>query len=1047
MAHRFPVLILAIVLASPAIGQAAAAGIRYNRDIRPILSDKCFFCHGPDPKHREGDLRLDIREEALKSKAFIPGRPDESELIHRIITDDEDDLMPPPDSKKELSDREKALLRQWIAEGAEYEPHWAYTPLVKPPVPGPKAATAAPIDAFIRAELAEKGIAPSPEADARTLIRRVSLDLTGLPPSPELLQRHLDATGRSFASPRAYESLVDELLRSPHFGERWAVWWLDAVRFADTVGFHGDQNQRIFPYRDYVINAFNSNKRFDQFTIEQIAGDLLPNPTQEQLVATGFNRLNMMTREGGAQPKEYLAKYQADRVRTIGSAWLGSGMTCCECHDHKYDPLTMRDFYSLAAFFADVKQWGVYADYGYTPNPELKGWSNDHPFPPEIEVESPFLKQRLAKLEKQMAGVALATLKREPAAVVDKWRASVSAFLQQNPTGWSTPPPQVRTQSATPPKKAAAKPVTRTKDTARRAPVDDSRATVQPDGRILIAARGAQATTITFRPGATRVAAVRIELLPDAAHKGTIELNGTRSGMIVTPRFSLKKQAARTAADLALFHADADAKEPRFSGTEQLPGVSTGWKTSIAKAGQPQTSVWLLDRPADLSEGDTLSVMLPSHAAGCMRVSLSAATPLDPFAQDWAPALMRNLKSGVSDASTAQMFLLQECPDRELRDSWKSLFAQALACSRGRAWTQVTVALKEPLTIRLLPRGNWQDESGPVMQPATLGIIPSLAGVEGRRQNRIDFARWLCSRENPLTPRAFVNRLWKQFFGNALSNVVDDLGAQGEPPSHPELLDWLAADFRDNGWDFKRLVQTIVVSASYRQESKARPELKDIDPQNRLLGFQNPRRLDAEFVRDNALFIAGILNLDIGGPSVKPYQPANYYENLQFPNRDYIADTDERQWRRGLYMHWQRTFLHPMLANFDAPARDEAACTRNVSNTPQQALTLLNDPSFVEAAKMLAGDVLSHPSAGSDESRLEFVFRRALARFPKDREKQSLVAFLGTQRSAFRSSPGDAQKLLAIGLKPAPQGDAAELAAWTSLCRVVLNLHETITRY
>lgn len=1047
MAHTFPVLNLVIILALPALGQAAAAGIRYNRDIRPILSDKCFFCHGPDPKHREGELRLDIREDALKSKAFVPGKPSESELIHRIITDDEDDLMPPPDSKKELSDREKALLRQWVAEGAEYEPHWAYTPLVKPPVPGTRAATAAPIDAFIRAELAEKRMTPSPEADARTLIRRVSLDLTGLPPSPEFLQRHLDATRRSFASPQTYESLVDELLRSPHFGERWAVWWLDAVRFADTVGFHGDQNQRIFPYRDYVINAFNSNKRFDQFTLEQIAGDLLPKPSQEQLVATGFNRLNMMTREGGAQPKEYLAKYQADRVRTVGSAWLGSGMTCCECHDHKYDPLTMRDFYSLAAFFADVKQWGVYADYGYTPNPELKGWSNDHPFPPEIEVESPFLKQRLAELERRMSDIAMAAWRKEPAASVERWRAGLLAFLERNPGGWSTPAPQVRTQTATPPIKGAAKPAARTKDAARAASVDDSKATVHPDGRILIAARGAQATTVSFRSGATRVAAVRIELLPDAVHQGTIELNGTGGGMTLAPRFALKKQAGKVPVELVIFHADADAKEPRFDSTVQLPHVKTGWKTSIAKAGRPQTSVWLLDRPAELEDGDILTVTLPNHTAGCVRVSLSAATPLRPFEKDWAKTLATRLKAGANDAAVARMFLLQAGATQEVRDSWKALFAEALACNNGKAWTQVTVALKEPLTTRLLPRGNWQDESGPVMEPATLGIIPALAGVEGRRQNRVDFARWLCSNENPLTPRAFVNRLWKQFFGNALSSVVDDLGAQGEPPSHPELLDWLAADFRDSGWDFKRLVKTIVMSATYRQDSKARPELKDIDPQNRLLTHQNPRRLDAEFVRDNALSISGILNADIGGPSVKPYQPANYYENLQFPNRDYIADTDDRQWRRGLYMHWQRTFLHPMLANFDAPARDEAACARNVSNTPQQALTLLNDPSFVEAAKMLAGDVLSHSAGGTDDSRLEAVFRRALARSPGDKEKQSLTAFLSAQRDGFKSNPEDAKKLLAIGLKPAPRGEVAELAAWTSVCRVVLNLHETITRY
>lgn len=1067
---------LLALLALPSFHTATAGTIRYNRDIRPILSDKCFFCHGPDKNKRKADLRLDVRDDAMKATkdheaAFVPGRPDESELIKRILTDDADDVMPPPESKKTLTDAQKTMLTQWIAEGAVYEPHWAYTPLVKPAEPqvsGFKVPNANSIDAFILAALAEKKTTPSPEAHATTLIRRVSLDLTGLPPSPELLKRYLDAAEPFHLSHQSYEALVDELLGSPHFGERWAVWWLDAVRFADTVGFHGDQNQRIFPYRDYVIDAFNSNKHFDQFTLEQIAGDLLPHPTQEQIVATGFNRLNMMTREGGAQAKEYLAKYQADRVRTIGSTWLGSGMTCCECHDHKYDPLTQRDFYSLSAYFADVKQWGVYADYGYTPNPELKGWSNDHPFPPEVEVESPFLKQRLAKLNQQMGETAITAANTVPAGSFDQWCATLLSFLERNPDGWSTPVPAVTTRTTAPaPKRSKTVATVATKSGPKKkenlkaiapakastppkeaTPADDSRANVRSDGRILITAKNMQTSVVTLKPGTIRVAAIKIELLPDPAHKNSIELNGTQNGMTLTPRIAMLKSGDAKPSELKLLHADADAKEPRFSGTAELPDVKGGWKTSIVKAGTAQTSVWLLDQAAVLAADDALTVTLPNHTAGCFRVSLSAATPLRPFEGNWPASLAQAVKDAAkTDATATQMYLLQSSDNQPARDAWKSLFAEALACNHGKAWTQVTAAVKEPLTIRLLPRGNWQDESGPIMQPATLGIIPAIPGVEGRRQNRIHLAKWLCSKENPLTPRAFTNRVWKQFFGNGLSNSIDDLGAQGEPPSHPELLDWLAADFRDGGWDFKRLVKTIVMSATYRQDSKARPDLKDIDPQNRLLAFQNPRRLDAEFVRDNALSVAGILNLDIGGPSVKPYQPANYYENLQFPNRDYVAETDSRQWRRGLYMHWQRTFLHPMLANFDAPARDETACTRNVSNTPQQALTLLNDPTFVETAKMLADRVLSAQTTGSDESRIEGVFRRTLARAPREREKQSLMAFLATQRETFKNHPEDARKLLATGLKPAPHGEAVELASWTSLCRVVLNLHETITRY
>ena len=1078
MARHLQASLLAALIAFTSLNAVMAGTIRYNRDIRPILSDQCFFCHGPDKNKRKADLRLDIREEALKTTkdheaAFVPGKPDASELVKRILTDDEDDLMPPPESKKTLTDAQKALLKQWVAEGAVYEPHWAYTALVKPAVPVVSASAGqsdggsvvspthrpagppsySPIDAFIRAELTEKKLTPSSEADARTLIRRVSLDLTGLPPSPELLQRYLDPANPSHLSPQSYKALVDDLLRSPHFGERWAVWWLDAVRFADTVGFHGDQNQRIFPYRDYVINAFNSNKRFDQFTLEQVAGDLLPNPTQEQLIATGFNRLNMMTREGGAQAKEYLAKYQADRVRTIGSAWLGSGMTCCECHDHKYDPLTQRDFYSLSAFFADVKQFGVYADYGYTPNPELKGWSNDHPFPPEIEVESPFLKQRLAKLNKQMAGIATTALKNEPAASIEKWRAGLLSFLEQNPGGWNTPAPEVKTQTSTPPKKGEAKKAVAKKTAAKvpvvakAAPVDDSKATVQSDGRILIEAKGTQTSVITLKPGAVRVAAIKIELLPDATHKDSIELNGTYNGMTLAPQFALQKPGARKATDLKPFNADADAKEPRFAGTVQAPDVKGGWKTSIAQAGKAQTSVWLFDQPADLAEGDALTVTLPNHTAGCIRVSVSAATPLRLFESGWAALLAKALKGDErTDASPAQMYLLQSGEDKTARDAWKALYAEALDCNGGKTWTQVTVAVKEPLTIHLLPRGNWQDESGPIMQPATLGIIPALAGAAEKKQNRIDLAKWLCSKENPLTPRAFTNRVWKQFFGNGLSNSIDDLGAQGEPPVNPALLDWLACEFMDSGWDFQHMVRVIVSSETYKQVSTSTKELTAADPYNRECARQSAFRLDAEIVRDNALAISGLLVPKIGGPSVKPYQPAKYWENLNFPTREWQNDSGESLYRRGMYTWWQRSFLHPSLVAFDAPSREECTAERNRSNIPQQALVLLNDPTYVESARAFAARILTECS-GDAKQRIAWACQQALQRQPSADEMKTISSLFEKHLADYQKDTAAAEALLKTGAAPTPTNlNKSELAAWTHVARVLINLHETITR-
>lgn len=1011
----------------------AESKVRFNSDIRPIMSETCFRCHGPDKNARKGDLRLDLRAEALKPAKsgdipIVPGRPEKSSIIDRILTADEDDLMPPEKTHKVLTPAQKDLFRRWVAEGAAYEAHWAYTPLVKPEPPkidGTKFSPRNAIDRFIAAKLIEKKVdAPAPPADARMLIRRVTLDLTGLPPTPAEVEAFV-----SDKSYQAYETLVNRLMKSPHFGERWAVWWLDVARFADTVGFHGDQNQRVFPFRDYVINAFNANKRFDQFTLEQLAGDLLPKPTTEQLVASGFNRLNMMTREGGAQPKEYLAKYQGDRVRTIGNAWLGSGMTCCECHDHKYDPLTMRDFYSISAFFADVKQWGVYADYSYTPNPDLKGWSNEHPFPPEIEVESPYLKKRLARFEGELtkhfdAVAAQLVSDTKQKAAFDAWVKDGRAFVAKHADGWHSP--------------------TVSGHIFRDGkPLPKADAAVSDDGVIRFAKLPGKTEDfrIELKPGAGRLGAIRLEVVPGGQNEAELGNGAQRQGIRLNASVRPAKGAERK---LAVYHADADHKEPRYNSTDELPGVKTGWKLARDAKGK-QTSVWVLGPSAPLAEGDTLVLTLNTDVLVPLRVAVTPFTAVDPLKVAEA-SFIKALNAGDAKALSGS-YLLATGWNGPALDEFKRLHNELLLCHDGKAWTQVTAALKEPLKIHLLTRGNWQDESGPVMQPATLGILPKLASAK-KNQDRRDLARWLCSQENSLTPRAVMNRLWKQFFGNALSLVVDDLGAQGEPPSHPELLDYIAAEFRDSGWDMQHMMKLFVMSATYRQSSSLRPELRDLDPNNRLLASQNPRRLDAEFVRDNALSIAGLLNLDdVGGPSVKPYQPADYYTNLQFPNRDYSADTDERQWRRGVYMHWQRTFLHPMLANFDAPMRDECTANRPQSNTPQQALTLLNDPSFVEAARVFATRLLD--GKGDDATRLARGYEFALARAPKPKEQAALLALLKSQRAEFAKTPDDAAKLAHAGLSPLC-GDCVqpvEVAAWTSVCRVLLNLQETITRY
>ena len=1026
---------------------AAAARIEFNRDIRPIITENCFACHGPDKNQRKGKLRLDDRDVALARGAIVPGKPQESKLIDHIFSNDPDDVMPPPKTRKVLTQAQKELLREWIAAGAEYEPHWAYTKLRRPPVPEPqdRAWVRDPIDAFILRALEEKQIRPSAEAPKAALLRRLSLDLIGLPPTPEELQAFLNDP-----APGAYERQVERLLASPHFGERMAVPWLDIVRYADTVGYHGDQNQNIFPYRDYVIDSFNRNKSFDQFTVEQLAGDLLPSPTVEQQIASGFNRLNMVTREGGAQDKEYLAKYAADRVRTISMAWLGSTMGCAECHDHKYDPFTSKDFYQMEAFFADIKQWGVYADYGYTPNPDLKGYGNDHPFPPEIQVENRYLHQRIALLgqrqdrEYRQAAVALRS---DPGRrrCFDAWRKASLRFLGTHPSGWLSPVPDVSLHL---------------KDTNALAATNF---VVASEGWVRFSELERKQTRLALPLSNLWVSAVRLEVAPLPRTDQKPGAPAEFKPASVSPVIRLKMAGADEDQKLSFYFAAADHQTAQYALGLPVIGVKDSWEL-VTNSGR-QTAVWLLAKPVHVAAGAALQVDLGGFAVASVRVSVSPFAAADPLQAGGGVRLERALGKifGRTQADRELMertFLLSTDGNPQELGRLRSLQDQVRQCRHGRAFTMVTVA-REPLITRVLRRGNWQDEGGDLVQPLVPHFLPQIPNPDHRRLTRLDLARWLVSPANPLTSRAVVNRLWKEFFGTGLSAVVDDLGAQGEWPVHPQLLDWLACEFmrptaslpsdaRPDAafpWDLKHMVRLMVMSATYRQDSNQRPELKEIDPNNRLLACQSPRRLEAEFVRDNALAIAGLLNPDIGGPSVFPYQPAGYYSYLQWPDRHYYANTDDRQYRRGVYTHWQRAFLHPMLANFDAPSREECTANRVVSDTPQQALTLLNDPTFMEAARVFAARVLDS-AAGPESLRLNVAFQRALARSPNPAERGSLLAFLDLQKQHYGQEPAEADKLIRIGNSPvARDPKKAELAAWTQVCRVILNLHETITRY
>lgn len=1030
-----PLISCALVLPVGGLANAAEESVSFNADIRPILSDKCFSCHGFDKTTREAGLRLDTAEGAYSLldddsslRAIVPGDPKASEVWRRITSKDADDVMPPTDFHKPLSRDEIGLITRWIVQGAKYQEHWSFSPLVKPQVPAARHAdkVANPIDAFVIANLEKLKIQPSPEADKATLLRRLSLDLIGLPPTAEEVAAFLADT-----RPEAYSAQVDRLLASPHYGERMAVPWLDVVRFADTVGYHGDQNARVFPYRDYVIDAFNSNKRFDTFTVEQLAGDLLPDATDEQRIATGFLRLNLMTREGGAQPKEYMAKSLGDRVRAVGAAWLGLTTGCAECHDHKFDPVTAKDFYSLGAFFADVRQWGVYADYGYTPNPDLPKVNNDWPFPPEIQAKNAALVKRMDLLRTQAAMILAETPKNE---TFGPWLAGVRAFIGEFPNGW--------------------KPLTHGETSSKLA----TSAEVLPDHSILLTgeAKKEEVVTIRFPVGGLAVSAIRLEALPDERNGGKVG-RAPEGKFAVTPTFAIGEKVLNVA------YSQADRRTPhKYSNGNHDPKLESEWRSAPAlweepqdAASHPQTATYQLSEPLAAGANDFLTVTLATADLGKFRISVTPFADPIPGEEQAMSADLGNALKSVGSGSEEEKLLVAAwvramAKDDALPEDFRKLREEIIACRAGYAHSVVAQALpaeKIP-TVHLLPRGDWMTQGAEVL-PAVPEFLPQASvRKDGIRLNRLDLAKWMVAEENPLPARHFVNRLWKQFFGKGLSNVLDDIGNQGEWPANPALLDWLAAEFRESGWDVKHLVKLMVMSRTYRQESAKRADLAELDPANRLLAAQSPRRLDAEFVRDNILSISGLLPKDfIGGPSVKPYQPAGYYANLNFPQRDYSASNRGDQYRRGLYTHWQRTFMHPMMAGFDAPSREECSADRLQSNSPQQALILLNDPSFIEAARALAASLLDG-SPAADSDRIKTAILRTLGREPRNGEVEGLEKFLNGQRAALKKGADKPDEFLKIGQWQAdPKLDPLELAVWTQTCCVLLNLHETLTRY
>lgn len=999
-------LVAALLLAC-GVGPAAER-VEFNRDVRPILSENCFACHGPDGNARQADLRLDRREDAMARGVLQPGDASASRLVQRIHQENLALVMPPVATDKKLTGEQKEILSEWIAQGAEYQEHWAYLKPQRPSAPpGPPG-----IDHLVDLRLEERGLRPVAEAGRRTLARRLSFDLTGLPPDPSLVDAFVGD-----AAPGAYERLLDALLDSPHYGERMAVHWLDLVRYADTVGYHGDTAVSVYPFRDYIVRSFNENKPFDEMTLEQLAGDLLEEPTPWQLVASGYNRLSRMTNEGGSQAKEYLAKYASDRVRNISTVWLGSTLGCAECHDHKFDPFLAKDFYSMAAFFADIQEEGVFSGHG--------NWGSS------VRVLAPAARREMDRVEQRLAELKPAA--DPPPEVPERALGEFAAYLREDLLRWKVLDPERVWADCTHPDF----------DQCGRFALEE-----EADGVVRVTLSGDKKPSksihraeIALSPGT--LTAVALELYPTGDYS-SFYLSEFEVRLLGRERWPVRVSLAGLV---------PDREEPGSMLRDTLDdNYHTGWSGKWENDSS-RSALFAFGAPLRPRAGERLQVTLIGYQQGGLGLpsrfrllGTDAAFPEQP-----ATGTLRSAVLADGELSDPQRAALLEAYNSfgAFRPDWREI--RALERSKkvlldGAGQSLVAKAVDEPRPMRILPRGNWMDDSGEAVEPQVPQFMGPLA-TDGRRLSRLDLARWVTDPDNPLTARVFVNRLWKMFFGTGLSKILDDLGSQGEPPANQELLDWLAVEFVESGWDVRHIVKTMLLSDAYRRSSEPSDELLAEDPYNRLHGRQTMSRLDAEFVRDNALAVSGLLNRAMGGPSVKPYQPEGYYKELNFPKRVYEADFNTNQFRRGLYTHWQRQYLHPALMAFDAPAREECAAERGVSNTPLQSLVLLNDPSYVEAARAFAARIV-RDGGRSVAKRIDFAFREAFSRPPLAAERAVLLGLLERHRKQFRADPDSAEQLLATGISRLPAGvSVPELAAWTSVARALYNKHEFLMRY
>lgn len=1029
---------------------AAADPPQYNRDIRPILSQNCFKCHGPDSASRKAELRLDQRESAVQSGAITPGNLDQSEILRRIVSSNAEEKMPPPASGKVLTQAEIETLRSWILSGAEYQPHWSFIAPTRPPLPAVNNTqwVRNPLDQFILARLESLNLAPAAEADRHTLARRASLDITGLPPEPALLAEFVNDT-----APDAYEKYVDRLLESPRYGEHRARYWLDVARYADTHGIHFDNYREIWAYRDWVIDAYNRNMPFDQFTIEQLAGDLLPNPTLDQKIATGFNRCNITTNEGGVIPEEYLVLYTRDRTETTSQVWLGLTANCAVCHDHKFDPLTQREFYSMAAFFNNTRQGAMDGNIKDTP--------------PVIPVPT---RTDRARFE-QIAGELSAAQKRvddrkqSARADFDKWLAAAPAeeFSVQSPVDriqFHAPLSEGSGESLHVAMNGQVQSIKVPGAAWDTGHVAAQAWKVQP-GVVAMPRLGDFEKDQGFSCGAwvkmanpAQGGSFVARMNDQADYRGwDLWLDGGRIGTHLVHKWPVNAVKVRTKKAIeanqwvhALITYDGSGKgsgiKIYLNGQPQEVEIETDSlsdtiRTEVpCKIGQRHTGQSL----ADLSMQDLRLYTKTLSPEEAQQLVSSAR-------QSWLASKPADQRSDGEKTELLDGWLVTR--DAEFKDAFSALVRlqneEREILARGTI-AHVMTEQDTPPKAKILFRGDY-DKPRDEVDANTPSFLPPLPGELPR--NRLGFAQWLLRPEHPTTTRVTVNRIWQEVFGQGIVKTAGDFGVTGEMPTHPELLDWLAVEFRESGWNVKQFIKMLVTSAAYRQAAVSTPEKVEKDPQNRLLS-RGPRfRMDAEMIRDYALSVSGLLRPTVGGPSVRPYQPEGVWEAVAMigsNTRDYKRDQGESLYRRSMYTFWKRSAPPASMEILNAPSREFCAMRRERTNTPLQSLVTLNDEQFVESARVLAQDVLQQGGSTTLEQ-LDYVAKRVLARPFREKELPVVQSSLSELLKYYGEHGEQAADLVKVGETPMPSSlDPGSTAAWTMLINELLNLDEVLCK-